>query len=136
MPYVQPFLDRDQMGGQKGHSVTHFLIEFTNFILYNQDLKNPQTIMAMFVDFTQGFNRVLHSRIIEILSSMNVPGWLFKIMISYFSNRKLKIRFKNLISKEKELNAGLGQGSLLGLWAFLFLMNFAGPNCPPQSIRG
>ena len=27
----------------------------------------------------------------------------------------------------KELNAAAGQGCLLGLWCFLFLLNFAGP---------
>ena len=74
MQYIQPFLDPDQMGGQKGQSVTHYLIEVSNFILYNQDLKKPQTILAMFVDFSQGFNRVMHSKIIEILEKMNVPG--------------------------------------------------------------
>ena len=61
MKYVKPYLDQDQMGGQEGHSISHYLIEVSNFILYNQDLKNPQAIMALFVDFSQGFNRVLHS---------------------------------------------------------------------------
>ena len=57
------------MGGQKGHSVTHYLIEVSNFILYNQDLKNPQAIMALFVDFSQGFNRVLHSGLIDFIKN-------------------------------------------------------------------
>ena len=115
MVYVKPFLDPDQMGGKKGHSITHYLIEVSNFILYNQDLKNPHAIMAIFVDFAQGFNRVLHSKIIEILEKMRVPGWLLKIMVSYFTGRKLKVRFKDLISEEKNMTAGLGQGCLSGL---------------------
>ena len=131
MIYVEPFLDPDQMGGQKGCSITHYLIEVSNFILYNQDLNNPHAIMAIFVDFAQGFNRVLHSKIIEILEKMKVPGWLLRIMVSYFTGRNLKVRFKDLISENKKLNAGLGQGCLLGLWCFLFLVNFAGPLSTP-----
>ena len=134
MKYIKPYFDPEQMGGQKGHSISHYLVEVSNFILYNQDLKNPNAIFALFVDFSQGFNRVLFSRIIELLSKMRVPGWLLKIMTSYFTDRKIKIRFKGLTSEEKSLNAGLGQGSLLGLWCFLVLINFAGPQSPPREI--
>ena len=88
----------------------------------------------MFVDFSQGFNRVMHSKIIEILDKMKVPGWLLKIMVSYFTKRNLKIRFKDLLSEEKELNAGVGQGCLIGLWCFLILVNFAGPQSTPGPL--
>lgn len=128
MNFVKDKLDPDQMGGQDGHSIAHYLIEVTNFILYNQDLKDPQAIIAVMVDFSQGFNRIKHSTLIEILSTkMNVPGWLLRIMISYLSERKLRVRFKGAVSEEKDLFSGAGQGCLLGLWCFLFLINFAGP---------
>ena len=39
MWFVKDKLDPDQMGGQEGHSISHYLIEMTNYILYNQDLK-------------------------------------------------------------------------------------------------
>ena len=60
MKYVKPYLDIDQMGGQKGQSIAHYLIEMVNFILYNQDLKNPHATIAAFIDYAQGFNRVKH----------------------------------------------------------------------------
>ena len=56
MDFVKDKLDPDQMGGQDGHSIAHYLIEVTNFILYNQDLKDPHAIVAVLVDFSQGFN--------------------------------------------------------------------------------
>lgn len=110
MQYVKPCLDPDQMGGQKGQSNSHYLIEVANFILYNQDLTNPQAIIAVYVDYAKGFNRVQHSKIIEIMASMQVPGWLLKIMVSYLSQRKLRIRFKGKISEEKHIKAGSVQG--------------------------
>ena len=134
MKYVKPYLDPDQMGGQKGQSVAHYLIEVANFILYNQDLKNPQAIISVFVDYAQGFNRVQHSKIIEISAHMKVPGWLLKIMVSYLSQRKLRVRFKGKVSEAKHIKAGTGQGCFLGLWCFLFLVNFAGPQRDPKTI--
>ena len=88
-------LDRDQFGGQKGNSISHYLIEMTNFILYNQDLKNPQAILAAILDYKQGFNRCQHSIFIEVLSEQyNCPGWLLRILVGYLSQQKLRVRFK------------------------------------------
>ena len=58
---------------------------------------------------------------------MSVPGWLLRVMIGYLSERKLTVRYKGQVSEKKSLNAGTGQGCLLGMWCFLFLLNFAGP---------
>ena len=43
--------------GMKGSSISHYLKEMTNFIFYNQDLKNPQATVAMLINYKQGFNR-------------------------------------------------------------------------------
>ena len=112
MKYVKPHLDLDQMGGQKGNSVSHYLIECVNFVLYNQDLKNPHATIAVFVDFDQGFNLIQHSILLEELARMQVPGWLLKILFNYLSQRKLIVRFKGLISEEKDIPAGTGQGCI------------------------
>ena len=40
MQYIKVKPDPDQLGGMKGSSMSHNLIEMTNFILSNQDLKN------------------------------------------------------------------------------------------------
>ena len=39
-------LDFRQYGGTKGNSVAHYLIELINFILYNQDSREPRTVLA------------------------------------------------------------------------------------------
>ena len=52
----------------------HCLIDFVNFILYNQDLTIPHAVVAMMVDFSKAFNRINHNIIITILSETGVPG--------------------------------------------------------------
>ena len=66
MEYVEHQLDPDQFGGVKGNSILHYMIELTNLILYNQNFKDPQAIIAAFIDFRQGFNRCQHSIFIDI----------------------------------------------------------------------
>ena len=66
MEFVGDKLDRDQFGGQKGHSVSHYLIEIINFVSYNQDLSKPLTTLLAGVDLSKGFNKVDHCKLVTI----------------------------------------------------------------------
>ena len=92
LEYVSSHLDWGQYGGRKGTSISHYLIDFMNFILFNQDLAVPHALVAMMVDFSKAFNRINHNIIITTLSDMGVPGWLLKIVIGFLSNRELIVR--------------------------------------------
>ena len=83
LEYVGEKLDWGQYGGQKGSSVSHYLIDFINFITYNQDIKNIHAVLAVAIDFSKAFNRQNHSILIELLSDLGVPGWLLQIVIGF-----------------------------------------------------
>ena len=126
LQYVGSQLDCGQFGGVKGSSISHYLINFINFILFNQDLAVPQAVVAVMVDFSKAFNRINHNTIITILSKMGVPGWLLTIVIGFLTDRKLVVRHKGKSSKRKALPGGGPQGTKLGLLLFLILINAAG----------
>ena len=135
MQIVGHKLDPDQFGGQKGNSVSHYLIEKTNFILYNQDLEDPKATLAAFLDYEQGFNRCQHSIFIDILSEeFDAPGWWLRILIGYCSQLKLRVWYKQLVGEERDIPGGGAQGAPLGLWIFQFLIDSAGPKPNPQTI--
>ena len=48
--YIGHKLDPQQFGGRKGSSITHYMIELLNFILYNQDLTNPNAVLVLMAD--------------------------------------------------------------------------------------
>ena len=48
--YIGHKLDPQQFGGRKGSSITHYTIELLNFILYNQDLTNPNAVLVLMAD--------------------------------------------------------------------------------------
>ena len=119
LKYVGSQLDCGQYGGVKGSSISHYLINFINFILFNQDL-------AVMIDFSKAFNRINHNTIITILSDMGVPGWLLNIVIAFLTDRELILRYNGMSSKRKSLPGGGPQGTKLGLFLFLILINAAG----------
>ena len=126
MKYVGDKLDWGQYGGEKGSSISHYLIEFVNFILYNQDMKVPHAVLALMIDLSKAFNRICHNRIITILSRMGVPGWLLRIIMGFLTERELIVNYKGKKSKRKWLPGGSPQGTRLGLFLFLILINAAG----------
>ena len=126
LEYVSDKLDWGQYGGKKGSSISHYLIDFVNFILFNQDLKVPQAVVAVLIDYSKAFNRANHNLIITILSEMGVPGWLLKIVIGFLRDRELIVRYKGKHSSRKTMPGGTPQGTILGLFLFLIIVNSAG----------
>ena len=126
LKYVGDKMDPNQYGGQKENSITHYLIEFVNFVLYNQDMSSPRAVLAVMVDFKKAFNRQNHNKLITLLSDMGVPGWLLSIIIGFLTNRELILRYKGGQSDRKRLPGGSPQGTRLGMFLFLIMINFAG----------
>ena len=57
---------------------------------------------------------------------MVVPGWLLRIVIGFLTDRELIVRYKGRTSDRKSLPGGGHQGTRLGLFLFLILINAAG----------
>ena len=51
LEHLKDEIEQFQYGGQKEHSVSHYLIDFINFVAYNQDVKNIHAVLAVTVDF-------------------------------------------------------------------------------------
>jgi hypothetical protein len=124
--YIEDLIDFRQYGGMKGNSITHYLIEFINFILSNQDSTAPIAILACMVDFSKAFNRIDHNILVTKLSDLGVPGWLLKIVMAFLSDRRMIVRYQGKESTSKYVPGGGPQGTLLGLLLFLVLINDLG----------
>ena len=60
-------IDWGQYGGEKGSSIAQYLIEFVNFILYNQDMQLSYAVLAVMIDYLKAFNRICQNTIITIV---------------------------------------------------------------------
>ena len=126
LSYIKDKIDFRQYGGQKGNSITHYLIEFITFILSCQDSSDQTAILAVMVDFSKAFNRQNHNILITKLSDMGVPSWLLRVVIGFLSDRHMVVRYKGELSESKYLPGGGPQGTLLGLLLFIVLINDVG----------
>ena len=123
---IEDKIDFRQYGGLRGNSVTHYLIEFVNFILTHQDDTEKKAVVACMVDFHKAFNRQNHAILVEKLADMGVPGWLLRIVVGFLSQRTMVVRYKDAVSSVKQMPGGGPQGTLLGLILFLVLINDVG----------
>ena len=126
MSYIGDQMDPRQFGGLKGNSISHYLIELINFILYNLDYDLPIAVLACTVDFSKAFNRQSHNILITKLSDMGVPGWLLQIVMGFLTEREMVVRYKGETTDTKPLPGGGPQGTLLGLLLCLVLINLCG----------
>ena len=115
LSYIKDKIDFRQYGGQKGNSITHYLIEFITFILSCQDSTDQTAILAVMVDFSKAFNRQNHNLLITKLSDMGVPAWLLRVVIGFLTHRHMVVRYKGKLSGTKYLPGGGPQGTLLNM---------------------
>ena len=133
LAYILPRLDPGQFGGLKGGSITHYLILFLNFILSKCDRmqQQPTSVIASYIDFSKGFNRLNHNKILIRLSDWRTPTWLLKVIASYLTERSLIVRYKGVQSQPHPLPGGCPQGDELGQLLFLVGVSDAGMDPPP-----
>ena len=124
--HVAEKMDWSQYGGSKGSSTSHYLVDMISYILYNQDLKEPKAVLTAMVDFEKAFNRQNHNKLLTKLNDLGVPGWLLNIVKGFLENRTLAVKHKGVKSEAKKMPGGGPQGTLLGLFLFLVLINDAG----------
>ena len=126
LSYISDKIDLYQYGGRKGTSINRYLIDFISFILYNQDLTEPMAVIAAMIDFKKAFNWQNHAILITKLRDMGVPGWLLRIVVGFLSERELEVSYKGEKSGRKKMPGGGPQGTVLGMFLFLVLINDAG----------
>ena len=73
----------------------------------------------MALDISKAFDRVWHAVLLHKLKSYGISGQIFGLIFSFLSNRRLRVVLDGKSSQEYPVNAGVPQGSILGLTLFL-----------------
>ena len=76
------------------------------------------------LDYSQAFEKVSHQRGIRSFINNNVRPPLIPVLISFFENREIQVKWNGMFSKVMKVNAGSAQGvSAGGVLEFLSLTN-------------
>ena len=124
------------MGGRKGCSIVHYLITLFNFILAGTDPTDniPKAVIIALIDYSKGFNRISHPKLITRLSDWGVAGWLLRVLCSYMTGRTMTVRHKGKESLQHPLPGGSAQGCFLGILSFIVELSDSGMDVPPQPL--
>ena len=123
---MAPSRDPAQYGNEKKVSAQHYLIKMLNRILTAVDRNSQTEAMAVIlnmVDWSQAFDRQSHKLGIEAFIKNGVRPSLIPILISFFQNRKMKVKWNGATSSAKTLNGGGPQGGLMGILEYLAQTN-------------
>ena len=114
LPYSQVF--------RPGDSTVNQLI-FMVHTMY-EALEHSSEVHMVFLDISKAFDKVWHKGLLFKLERLGVRDPLLSWFRSYLTNRRQRVVIDGTVSDWKYVQAGLPQGSVLGLLLFLVYINY------------
>ena len=119
-------LDSCQFANQANQSINHYLVKMVDRVLSVLDgsTRGEHTaVIATLCDWSKAFDRTDATLAIKSFQDNGVRSCLIPILISFFEDRKMFVKWHGVISSTKSLPGGGPQGTSLGLWSFLSQTN-------------
>lgn len=87
-----------------------------------RDLCHP--VYMCFIDFEKAFDKVQHSKLIEVLMKVNTDGKDLRIIRNLYYNQTANVRVGKNVTEEVEIKRGVRQGCLLSPMLFNIYSEF------------
>ena len=125
MSDMKESLDPAQYANQHAISLQHYLINMIHKILSDTESKSTEAtaVLATMFDWQDAFPRQCPKLGIEAFIRCGVRPSLIPVLINYFQNRKMVVKWHNKCSHEQQLNGGGPQGSIFGNLEYLAQSN-------------
>ena len=115
-----------EVGNQKGISIQHYLIKMVHRILSVLD-NNSKTeafaVIANLIDWNNAFPRQCPKLGIESFVKNGVRPALIPVLINYFQDREMSVRWHGQQSVPRRVNGGGPQGATIGILEYLSQSN-------------
>ena len=119
-------LDRSQYANQKGLSINHYLVKLVDRVLCALDGStngDTHAVIASFIDWSKAYDRQDPTLAVLSFQKNGVRPCLIPLLMSFFENRTMRVKWHSVISSTKKLPGGGPQGSSLGIWSYLSQTN-------------
>ena len=123
---IKKKLDKSQYANQEGQSINHYLVFMIDTILKALDgsaLGQHNAVIATLEDFSKAFDRQDATLAVKSFQDNGVRPCLIPLLISFFEDRVMTVKWHGVMSGIKKLPGGAPQGASLGLWSFLSQTN-------------
>ena len=115
---MSPKMDPSQFGNVKGLSIQHYLVKMVNKILTILDTNNEKekfAVLSQLIDWSKAFDRQDPKLGIQSFIKNGVRPTLIPLLVSYFQERKMIVKWHGTTSSTHDLPGGGPQGCTLGL---------------------
>ena len=132
---MRPNMDPSQFGNEKGLSIQHYLVQMVHRILTILDTNNEQekyAVLAQLVDWSKAFDRQDPKLGVQSFINNGVRPTLIPLLVSYFQNRKMIVKWHGLTSSTRDLPGGGPQGCTFGLLEYKSNSNDNANHVPPK----
>ena len=123
---MKPKFDSAQYGNQKGISIQHYLIDMIHRILTVVDdnsSKQKFAVIANYIDWDNAFPRQCPKLGIESFIHNGVRPSLIPVLVNYFQDREMSVKWHGCRSVPRKIKGGGPQGATIGLLEYLSQSN-------------
>ena len=119
---MAPTRDPAQYGNEKKIAIQHYLIKMFHTICKAVDKNSQKEAIAVIIgliDWSQAFDRQSHKLGVQSFIDNGVRSSLVPILINFFQNRTMEVKWNGEVSIKYYINGGGPQGGLLGILEYL-----------------
>lgn len=129
-------LSKNQFGFTPGKSTSDALLEVRKFV--ERALENRNAVIAVSLDIVNAFNTIPWRHIIQALINKGFPNYICALISNYLTERKIEYTVAGGEKRQRIVEAGVPQGSILGalLWNMAYNAVIALEPLPGCKILG
>lgn len=101
----------NQFGFKKKHGTDQCVYVLKEVLNLYRSLNS--CLSVCFLDASKAFDRVNHSVLFEKLKCRGVPGYLLRILVFWYENQTMCVRWGKMLSKPFKVSNGVRQGGVL-----------------------
>ena len=113
--------DKKQFGAIKGRSTSHALVDIMH--KWHKAMDERNAIRVVFIDYAKAFDHVDHLTVIKKLAVLGVTPIILRWIHSFLMDRQQRVKVGNGFSDWASPNGGMPQGTYLGPYVFLAMIN-------------